>query len=199
MDLPPEPPRLSGGRSWIDLVVAFSVIFISLVSLFIAMRQNRVMERQLSASVWPYVQFDNSNYDSSRQERAISLSLNNGGVGPARILALSLDYEGQPVDGWLALLNACCNPERKPVANIVSSGSIGRVLPANGEIRLLRLQREPGEDPVWDALNTRRFKIRGSVCYCSVLDQCFVTQLGGTTAQPVPDCEAELRKPQYRE
>lgn len=199
MDLPPDPPRLSGGRSWIDLVVAFSVIFISLVSLFIAVRQSDVMQKQLEATVWPFVQFDNSNYDPQQQESAVYLGLDNVGVGPARIVSLNLNYGGKPLHGWKDFIDACCNPNHRPVINVLSSDVVGRVLPANRDSRLFLVRRAAENNEVWALMNTERNKITGTVCYCSLLDQCYVSEVSGASARAVPNCEAELRKPQYRE
>lgn len=201
MDLPPDSPMPRGvhGRSWIDLVVAFSVIFISLVSLFIALRQNGVMQKQLEATVWPYLQFDNSNYDPEQREAAVYLALENVGVGPARIVALNLNYDGKALRGHEDLIAACCNPEHRPVVNILSSGAAGHVLPANRNQRLFRLRRAPEDDSIWQRLNVERHKITGTVCYCSLLDQCYVSQVEGDSARPVVNCEDELRKPQYAE
>jgi len=199
MDLPPDPPRLNDGRSWIDLVVAFSVIFISLVSLFIAVRQSALMQKQLEAAVWPFVQFDNSNYDPEQKESAVYLALDNVGVGPARILALNLNYGGKALRGWQDLIEACCNPEHRPQINVLSSDAVGRVLPANRNTRLFLVRRAAEDNELWKRLNVERNKITGTVCYCSLLDQCYVSEVKGPSAQPVPNCEAELRKPQYIE
>lgn len=200
MSLPPDLPlpRRSRRRG-IDGLLAFSVIVISLSSMFIALRQSRVMEQQLEASVWPYVEFDNSNYDGQRKEQAISLSIGNVGVGPARIVALAMRYENTPVTGWKSLFDACCNPEQRPVSNILSSGAIGRVLPAGGTISLFRLTRSPDDEAVWSKLNTARFRITGTICYCSVFDSCWTRDLRSDAAAPVANCQAIAALPQYRE
>ena len=66
----------------VELSVALSAAVISLVSLFIAQRQTRLMNRQLAASVWPVVGYASSNR-SETGERRITLNARNDGVGPA--------------------------------------------------------------------------------------------------------------------
>jgi hypothetical protein len=45
----------------IELVIAVSVVVISVASLFVAVYQGMVMERTLKASVWPLVQIEHGN------------------------------------------------------------------------------------------------------------------------------------------
>src|SRR5262245_46175544 len=95
-------------RRTVELIVAVAVVVISLASLFTAVYQSVVMQRTLEASVWPRVEWENSNYDEERRANAITLAIANRGVGPARIARAELIFEGKRMSNARSLLLACC-------------------------------------------------------------------------------------------
>ena len=72
-------------RRAIELVIAVAVVVISLASAFTAVYQAVVTRQTLEATVWPRVEWENSNYDEERRTSAITIAIANRGVGPARI------------------------------------------------------------------------------------------------------------------
>ena len=70
-----------GERRWrvIEIVIAGAIVAISLASLFTAVYQSIIMRRTLEASVWPRVEWENSNYDEERGVNAIIFALANRG------------------------------------------------------------------------------------------------------------------------
>jgi hypothetical protein len=56
------------GHRWLDITLAVSAVFISLMSLFLAIQHGRVMERMVEASTWAFVvpDFSDSDRNSSR-------------------------------------------------------------------------------------------------------------------------------------
>ena len=84
--------QASKSRSWVEISAAVSAIVISAASLFIAVRQNALMEKQLSASIWPVLEFGTSNIDAE-----ISLEVRNAGLGPARVRSFVVRYDGKVI------------------------------------------------------------------------------------------------------
>ena len=86
-----------GERRWrvIEIVIAGAIVAISLASLFTAVYQSIIMRRTLEASVWPRVEWENSNYDEERGVNAIIFALANRGVGPARIARVEILLKGE--------------------------------------------------------------------------------------------------------
>ena len=86
-----------GERRWrvVELVIAGAIVVISLASLFTAVYQSIIMRRTLEASVWPRVEWENSNYDEERRANAIIFGLANRGVGPARIARVEILFKGE--------------------------------------------------------------------------------------------------------
>ena len=95
-ETPNAAPNKTPLRHWLDLIVGASAIVIALVSLVVASRQSHTMERQLAASVWPYLQYDTSNA-SPDGKPIMSFSVENVGVGPARVHTVTMRYDGKPI------------------------------------------------------------------------------------------------------
>jgi hypothetical protein len=167
------------GHSLADKILAVLAVFLSCVSVFIAVSHGRTMERLVAANSWPNLSYETGNQDDSGTRHDITLGLRNTGVGPARIDTFEVFYKAQPVHDAAALLKLCCN-EQHP--NLSTSTVIGEVLPARDTINFVTLPQTPADAPVWDAFNKERFAVRVRACYCSVFDECYVRD----TDQPRP-------------
>ena len=58
--------------------------------------------------LWPNISYGISNTNVAHTRDDITLTLKNGGVGPACIDSFELFYKGKPMSGPVALLQACC-------------------------------------------------------------------------------------------
>lgn len=153
--------------------MAACALVVSGASLFITVRQNSLMERQLSASTWPVLEFGTSNQDEQGNSE-IALQLKNAGIGPARIRNFAVLYDGRAVGNVHELIQVCCSSEQPHQKFTWSFSSLDHaVLTANEEVRFLRFKSNGENQTLWDQLNTKRFKINVHVCYCSALDECW--------------------------
>lgn len=194
----------------IELVVAGSVVFISLASLFTAVHQSLVAQRTLAASVWPSVELDTGNYDEERRAHSISFTIANRGVGPARIERLYTRWEDVEAGSVAEIIVSCCAEgddeaaRRRWIEGLVNSQEIvfltsvvhGRTLAPDQEINFFTFDR-PGPDApgdeIWTALDRARFEFDMRVCYCSVFDECWETALADPRPEQVRDCRAPAR------
>jgi len=103
MEAPEHPHQHSAhtGHRWLDIVLALSAMFVSLVSLVLAIGHGRTMERMAEANArmvqansWPFVAFETHNVDD-HGNADVRLVLRNQGVGPARIQTLEMWYDKQ--------------------------------------------------------------------------------------------------------
>lgn len=79
------------GHHLFDFILGGSAIFISLVSLFVAVRHGETMEKLVKVNSYPNIEFATTfNMDAKTQAVSLDLALNNTGVGPARIETLQL-------------------------------------------------------------------------------------------------------------
>lgn len=150
------------GQFWVDICVAAAALIISFASLWVALREGRTQERLLSSSVWPYLQFQTGNVTPSGASE-IDFSVENAGVGPAKLQWFTLYYKDKAYKNLDAALIACCGA--RETANFI------------------QLPKRASDAAVWAKLDHERFKFHARGCYCSVLDECWL--LDSRQQQPV--------------
>jgi len=184
-------PRHTGSR-WVDLALALSAVFISAVSLGVAIDHGRTERQLVAANSWPFLRnmLDNG-YDAGK---SVVMGMSNGGVGPAKVQSLEVFYDGRAASSNLDVLRKCCG--LPPGA---SAGS--KWLPKGFSYSIADNQvLRPGEEnpvmQVWRKSSPEmasRFadallKLSFRVCYCSVFDECFIGNLKDTRQQRVKAC-----------
>lgn len=187
-------PRRTGHRL-LDLSIAISAILISLSSLAIAIHHGRVQQKLVAANSWPFLTWTTSN-DFGEGRQTFALMLLNSGVGPAKLEKLVVRYDGKPVRGWVELLQACCGipadfqPADFEQVGFVSGGSPKGVIRANQQVILLRLARLPERPEIWERFGASRLKLSFDACYCSILGECWESDLKSLEPRSVGQCEA---------
>jgi len=185
-------PRHTGHR-WFDLILALSAIFISAVSLAVAIEHGRTERDLVAASSWPFVRelMDNE-YGGGEDPRSAAIGVSNGGVGPAKLESFEVFYRGAPVGSGLELLRRCCGlgPTDEDVKRQLPHGfhysltdhTVLRPGEANATFAVAR-GTEVGDR---FAAAFPEITVRG--CYCSILDQCFMSDLRSTRTTPIKAC-----------
>jgi hypothetical protein len=198
----PEPPHQHPhhtGHSWLDIILALSAMFVSVVSLFLAIGHGRTMERMAEANArmveansWPFVAFETHNVDE--QGRAdVRLVLRNQGIGPARIQTLEMWYDKRPIASPLDLIKACCEttPAEQTGVNktIWSTGlSAPSILRAGDHSDFFSAPLGKDNKDLWAKFNVERDKVTVRLCYCSVFDECWIGSGVTTEARSVGSC-----------
>jgi hypothetical protein len=184
------------GRRWLDLTLALSAMFVSIVSLAVAVHHGNAMDRLVAANSWPFLMYSTSNKDPQGQRR-ISLEVENAGVGPARIQTFEVWWQGQPVSTAPELLRRCCMDEKAPVGPSearsldLGIGQIAsRVVRAGDSEAFITLQLTDSNADIWHRLDVARLQLKMRACYCSVFDECWQTDLEQTSAKRVSSCSA---------
>jgi hypothetical protein len=202
------------GHRWIDLSVAACALVVSITSLGVAVHHGHTMERMadanarlVAANSWPILQRFSSNVGTSGGVVA-SLNVKNDGVGPAKVEWLELSWEGRPLRNVQELIDACCHdaaasippapagtasltpdlPDLPPGMQI--SSLQGEVLRAGEERRLYELPDSPANSKLALQLSQAFRRIGMRACYCSVFDECWVTDLRTLSPEPVQRCVA---------
>jgi len=208
IDAPEAPhqhhPAHSGHR-WLDISLGLTAMFVSVISLVVAIEHGRTMERMaeanermveangrmVQASSWPFVEFSTHNVDE-RGSPDVRLVLTNEGIGPARIETFELWWKGQPMASSQALLNACCatTPAKRAeqkTAVIFRGQTAPSILRAGAHTDFLAIaDSRPAE--LWNKFNVERDNITVRVCYCSVFDECWSGSAITTHADRVASC-----------
>ena len=116
-----------------DTIVSISAILISLGTFISIIYQNRLIQKQQSASVLPYLEIWNSQ-DIDRYQ----LVLMNNGIGPAFIRDVRVIFEGEeyPGDPYKFFVTEVL--QRDSIRNVSYSNLVnGRLIPAGETVDLL--------------------------------------------------------------
>ena len=162
------------GHRWLDVTLGVSAVFISLMSLLLAIQHGNAMEKMVQVSSWPYVLMDSSNAmpDGTRRVRLV---IRNKGVGPAKIESIEVFYNDQAQADAQQLLRAMLkitDPAERIRAGY--SDILDTVLSAREEAALLQVFPEFVTPQQLDTLSKEMGRVDYRVCYCSVFDECTI-------------------------
>ena len=161
------------GHRWLDITLACSAVFISLMSLLLALQHGKAMEKMVEVSSWPYVWMDtwNSLEDGTPSVRVVIV---NKGVGPAKVRSIEVFYHGaaQPdpdhlVAGMLKV------PYPLPF-KFMQSDVLDSVLSAREQIALFQVSADRIAPEQMRSLQHETVNLDFRVCYCSVFDECSI-------------------------
>jgi len=203
IEIPKIPnPRSDQAPRWFHFAVAVCMILTAASSLITSLRTSKTMQdmleqnqRLVRASSTPVLEFGSGNL-ADDGSRSIRMSVSNVGNGFARIVWFELHLnDGPPVKNMASLITALEPGAGDP--DIVTSRIAPRLFPAGRAEEIMKWPRPGAQDPVgqqrWDRLNKERFRVKVQACYCSVLQECWISSLNGDIPQPVPQCDATGR------
>lgn len=191
-----EPPLQAGvdevhahahkiGHKWVDLAIALSAITISVISLFVAVAHGRTEEKLVAASSWPFLTFETEKDGLEEGGWTIYMRLKNSGVGPARVKWLRMNLNGKQIRNRADLMSRCCgvpggSADAQIKLGLVSENPPVGVLPARNSVEVLTWRARPGNASLMSKLDGVRHHLRTEACYCSVLDECWISDLTAT-------------------
>ena len=185
------------GTRWLDISLALSAFVISLASLWLTVHNARTMERLVTSNSYPNIDFTNGNGfdfgDGLGLRHAVYLSLDNTGIGPARLRSIELSFAGKPAANLRELLALCCTEEPAallPKTDYRFTGDMrGAMIRAGESLNLFAWAQAPA-DPRWARLERVRGEIGVRVCYCSVFDECYLRASADREPVRVKACAA---------
>lgn len=186
----------------VEMTTALSAVVVGVAALIVAVDQSNIarqqadlMEKTVQASVWPVVQFDVATEQDIRTARA-SLSLRNSGVGPAIVKGIQIVKGGAPVANVSGFLERRMDVTQGMRFTLATSRGTGRVLSAGEVVTIGEADWDlvVGQIPSGMRDNINAYfdelsDIEGAICYCSVLDQCWVNRTSDyANPEPVDAC-----------
>jgi len=179
------------GHNWVDLVVAISALFVSVVSLGIGILHGRTMERMaeenarlVAANSWPFVSYGAGTATTDGVTR-VHMQVFNSGVGPAKIESAELIWKGMSYRSDREFLEACCNLDPASDTPFDSDVFASYVLRPGANVRFLQFSK--AADPaVFSALQRAMLSpdLQLNVCYCSIFDECWQGDLTTLNLEP---------------
>lgn len=140
-----------------EMIIALSALFISIITASVSIYSAATDRAYAKASVWPRLEI----YKSFHPEKFFEYGVTNNGTGPALIKYAKVSYDSKIIKQWTDISN---------FKNFIQSHTGTRILPSQGVITSLRYKGK----------NTKFFfdadkKISLELCYCSIYDECWVT------------------------
>jgi len=163
-------------------MIAAAALVISAAATVTSVFQTRVFANQLSATVWPYLAF--SSYESDTELR---YTIDNDGLGPAILRSVEVKLDGKPYESFGDLENALMHGKQPRRSHSSSSSlSIGQVLRPGVSTQFIEYAGPGARAIIEDA----RHRVRITVCYCSLLEQCWILTSVESSKGPVqvPRC-----------
>ncbi len=177
------------------MFLAISAILISCISLYVAFVQGDLSRKMLAASSWPLLRYETGNVADDGKP-TINMDIRNEGVGTAVVDSFRVFYRGKEEASPYSLLEDCCGYRVKsidptaatrgaPATNLIQQSVI-----RSGDRKVyLTIDLTDGNKDVWRRLDQVRFQIKFEGCYCSVLGDCWRSDLITTHPHPVKTCE----------
>lgn len=171
-----------------DLVIAVCALLVSSLATAASWWQTRVIEQQLSAQVWPYL-----NVDEGASPDHFQIDFKNDGLGPAVLRSVLIEVDGKPVGGFIDLLHTLLGPhlmargKRGETLGLdLSTLSPGDVLRAGESDRVFSLTSKRYAPLLFRAYQRINFR----ACYCAIVPgSCWLkNSLLGGDPQPLAFC-----------
>lgn len=177
-----------GTGNKVEFLVAICALVASVMAVYIAWDQGRVMRAQQHAGVFPVLQVDG--YVTNRAEHtAVGIEVRNSGVGPALIESVEFFIDGETSTSFGTELDSLPTNYELSWAAIV-----GRALAPGEGTTPIELTWPLGTLDTSDvreiSSNARSWGME--ICYCSVFERCWKTrEIGRSRAVAVASCQSQ--------
>ena len=170
-------------------LVTIPTFIISIALAYATFVQADATRKIQMSETWPSISYGTSNAlpDGTKE---ISLVLQNNGVGPARLEQMEFLYKGKPMPNPREFLRACCAGEQK--FSFMSSPVRGVLRPGE-KTEFIRLAKTEENAAIYDKLDIERWSVVVRSCYCSIFDDCWISDNRRERPQPVEACPADWR------
>jgi len=176
----------------LNLILAICGIVIALASFYATYLQAEAADKQVKAMTMPLVQFKHGNQDDKLNIKSIGFELSNSGMGPALVKSVVYKYKGEKYHSVRDFYNACCqiihaDKQEKEPAHATTSVLLNTILAGQDSQKFLGANFKDNSPEFWNKLNMARWELRVEVCYCSMLDECYITEKNGVI-DPIEQC-----------
>jgi len=188
----------------LNFIIAVCAILISAASFYATYLQADAANKQVKAMTLPLLQFGSGNWDEVEKQNKLTFAFSNVGAGAAMIKNVNYYYRDKKYPSFNKFLEACCDPEygqflkkakkTKQDHGVKSAGTVGspKTRPVEntaliGENKFFQMVLTKYNESFWLKLNSERFHLTTEVCFCSLLDNCYISRENGI-AKSVEQC-----------
>jgi len=147
-----------------DRITAISALLVSVTTVVFLGYQTLLMRTQVEASIWPYVQIA-----TSCCAEGFSINVQNKGVGPAIVKYAYVTVDGKPQRNWNQVITALTGEKS---ADFSVDSLTRRVMASNDDFKAVWIKSPDLALKV--ATEALKGRLKGEVCYCLVLHQCWL-------------------------
>ncbi|MDH5631152.1 MAG: hypothetical protein OEY96_13460 [Gammaproteobacteria bacterium] len=189
----------------LNLIIALCAILISVASFYATYLQANAAHKQVKAMTLPLLQFEHHNVE--KDEHKLVFKLKNAGMGPAVVKKVTFIYNNIESTSLSKYIKTCCENEvqeyqqyHKRLAEMIAQGKplaeakgfgtnpiSNFILPGQSDYDMLIFPIDTEYANFWNALDNARFYTKVRVCYCSLLDECYISENAGDY-KPVESC-----------
>ncbi|WP_394822456.1 hypothetical protein [Pendulispora albinea] len=182
-----ELPKTPAKR--LELIAAVLASFIAALALIVSAYSAYWQRVQARALVWPYLQLASSDVTEDGKSDYRFLVL-NGGIGPARIRFVEVTVDEKPVSTWDEAVKELIG--ERPPNTMIRNSVHGRIVSAGTNVNAVHVI-----DPeVAKAVAEARHRLQMQVCYCSVLDECWLVS---SHEEPAPITKCPARSTSFKD
>lgn len=178
----------------LDLAIAVCALLISTLATGaawwqarIVAAQTRVLQEQLGAQVWPYV-----NTTEGITGNTVRIEITNDGLGPAILRSVVISINGVSESNFIDVMHALLGPNllaRRPRGEALSfgadTGSPGTVLRPGASLHAFTFSSDSYARPLLRAYG----RVRTRICYCAIIPgKCWLSDSTLADPQPLPAC-----------
>ena len=173
METPPPLREEQSLGDWLmepQTMIALSAVLISVCGLFVSLYETSLMRTEQRAAVWPRLSIGVTVNDS-----VVTFTAQNAGVGPARVESAALRYNDSTVVNWTNLLQRTSRYSLSVQQNL--SLLNGRVVSPETQVDIATFTFRDLRNAQALAASTLDGSVNVRACYCSVYDDCWMTEL----------------------
>jgi len=170
----------------LNFIVAVCAILISAASFYATYLQADAANKQVKAMTMPLLQFSTGNWSTELKKQQITFTLKNAGLGAAIIKNFNFIYKDKQYSSLGRYLNACCEKEFTALRkNSIEDGGMitsflqNSILAGQSKNEFITVAYNKETKLFWEKINNERFKTKLEICYCSLLDDCYITRENG--------------------
>jgi len=161
-------------------ILSVAAVLTGIIALYAALTESYEVRKQTAASVWPYVQLTQNDTDTSKKA-FVKISLDNVGVGPARMISGVVRYQGEYMRNWQDIINKL--DSKAILGETYGKSSVSHRVLAPGESLVIFQTHESKLARLFqNALYKGELEL--SYCYCSIFDDCWIKPLANSKVEP---------------
>jgi hypothetical protein len=168
-------------RNW-DAFAAVIASLIGLLALLVSGYTAYLQRQQVRAQVWPRIEAGISNLN-------LTLIASNNGMGPARVTGVKVTVDDKPIQTWADVIKAFGYTGDE---DFVFSTISERVFPPGATVEIFKAAPSESSQKMFaDFLEQKQHNFKMQICYCSVLDECWLFDDSATRVNritPIKNC-----------